>query len=296
MPRPKLVVLGNACRDVIYRLDRLPKPGETLIAREVVTDLGGKGLKQAVAARRAGADAHLIAALGDDATAERIRALLHAEGMDDRGLIGEDGSSDESLLLIDAEGENFIMSSTQKAQGLTPAHIEAALTGVLDGTDMLLLQGNLTRETTAHAMTLAHAAGVQIAVNPSPFQAWFTTTPRADLIIANQVEADALGALNADIAVVTLGRRGCRITSADRPAIDVPAPEVHAIATGGAGDVFAGTFIAEFLMSGDPRRAARLAVQAASDKATRPGTLSAFPGRSAIDGWRRDLLAHETSS
>ena len=296
MRRPKLVVLGNACRDVIYRLDRLPKPGETLVAREVVADLGGKGLNQAVAAQRAGADVNLIAALGDDATAGQIRTLLREEGMDGQGLIIRQGVSDESLLLIDSEGENFIMSNTRNAQSLTPAGVEAALESVLDGADLLLLQGNIAQDTTFHAMTLARATGTRIAINPSPFQAWFKTMARVDVIIANQGEADSLGEMPADIAVVTLGQKGCRLISDGQTALHVQAPNVRATSAAGAGDVFAGTFIAEFLSSGMPLRAARLAVAAASDKATRPGTLSAFPQRSSIDAWRRGLHAAQESS
>ncbi|WP_119273408.1 PfkB family carbohydrate kinase [Taklimakanibacter deserti] len=289
MSRPKLVVVGNACRDVTYHLDRLPEPGETLIAREVVIDLGGKGLNQAVAAARAGAGVHLIAALGDDATAARIRAALQEEGMDDRGLITQEGVSDESLLLLDPQGENLIVSNTQRAQSLTPSQVEAAVKAVLDGADLLLLQGNLAQETTFHAMKLARMAGVKVAVNPSPFQAWLGAMPQLDLIIANQGEANALGDIRADMAVVTLGARGCRLRFAGRD-IDIPAPKVQAIAAGGAGDVFAGTFIAEFLSSRDPERAGRLAVAAASDKATRHGSLSAFPRRAAINALRRFLV------
>jgi ribokinase len=289
MSRPRLVVVGNACRDITYHLDRLPKPGETLIAREVVTDLGGKGLNQAVAAKRAGADAHLIAALGDDATAESVRAILREEGMNDRGLIIGEGISDESLLLLDPQGENLIVSNTQRARSLTPAQVEAALGTMLDGAGLLLLQGNLSAETSFHAMKLAKAVRVKIAVNPSPFQGWFTTMPPVDLIIANQGEAEALGDIRADIAVITMGQKGCRLRS---PAgeFDIPAPKIDAIASAGAGDVFAGTFIAEFLSSGDPRRAARLAVAAASNKVTRHGILSAFPQASAIDTLRRGLM------
>ncbi|TMJ38916.1 MAG: ribokinase, partial [Alphaproteobacteria bacterium] len=102
--QPKLVVLGNACLDVTYHLDRLPKPGETLIATKVVTDLGGKGLNQAIAAERAGAGVHLIAAIGNDAAGEKIRAVLRAEGMEIHGLITHEGSSDDSLLLLDRKG------------------------------------------------------------------------------------------------------------------------------------------------------------------------------------------------
>lgn len=290
---PKLVVLGNACLDVTYHLDKLPKPGETLIAREVVTDLGGKGLNQAVAAQRAGADVLLIAALGDDATSRKIRDILREEGMNDRGLTTTAGPSDESLLLLDPDGENLIVSNTQRAQALTPSQTEPLLKDALSDAQLLLLQGNLSQRTTFHAMTLARAADVKIAVNPSPFQAWFKTMPQVDLIIANQGEADALGEVHADLTVVTLGQNGCRLHSASGE-IGIPAPKVRAIAAGGAGDVFAGTFIAEWLSTGNPRRAAHLAVAAASDKATRHGTLSAFPDRSAIETFRRNV--HETPS
>jgi len=287
--QPKLVVIGNACLDVIYDLDRLPKAGETLVARKVVSDLGGKGLNQAVAARRAGTSVKLIAAIGNDAAGEKIRAALQAEGMDIHGLITHDGASDDSLLLLDRKGENVIVSNTLQAQSLTPAEITKALRNDLAGADLLLLQGNLGEETTRHAITTARQAGVKIAVNPSPFQAWFKSPPDIDLIIANQVEADALKASGSILTVVTLGGKGCQLKSGSDPEIVIPAPKVHAIAASGAGDVFAGTFIAEWLTSGEAERAARLAVRAASDKATRHGTLSAFPDRPAIDAFRRGL-------
>jgi ribokinase len=287
--QPKLVVAGNACLDVTYHLDRLPKPGETLIAQKVVTDLGGKGLNQAIAAQRAEASVLLIAAIGNDAAGEKIRAALLAEGMETHGLITHDGASDDSLLLLDRKGENVIVSNTLQAQSLTPTKVTAALRYVLEGADLLLLQGNLSEKTTRHAISMAQQAGVRIAVNPSPFQAWFKNLPTVDLIIANQVEADALSVSGSILSVVTLGGKGCRLKSGSHPEILIPAPKVQAIAAGGAGDVFAGTFIAEWLASGEAEQAARLAVLAASDKATRHGTLSAFPDRSSIEAFRRGL-------
>jgi ribokinase len=285
----KLVVVGNACLDVTYHLDRLPKPGETLIAQKFVTDLGGKGLNQAIAAQRAGAGVQLIAAIGNDAAGEKIRTALQAEGMEAQGLITHDGASDDSLLLLDREGENIIVSNTLQARSLTPTKVTAALRDGLKGADLLLLQGNLSEETTRHAISIAQKARVRIAVNPSPFQAWFKNLPDVDLIIANEVEADALEVSGSILSVVTLGGKGCRLKSGSDPEILIPAPKVQAIAAGGAGDVFAGTFIAEWLASGKAERAARLAIVAASDKATRHGTLSAFPDRSAIEAFRRDL-------
>lgn len=290
--RPRLVVIGNACLDVTYHLDRLPKPGETINARKVVTDLGGKGLNQAIAAGRAGADVHLIAAIGNDFTAERIRAALRAEGMSEDGLVAHEGASDDSILLLDGQGENVIVSNTLQAESLTSAETEARLNLVLNGADLLLLQGNLRHETTRHAMKLARQAGIAIAFNPSPLQPWFNDLPEAEIVIANQVEAEALdGRTGTRLTVITLGAKGCRLERPGEADVTVAAPKVDAIASGGAGDVFAGSFIAEWLLSGDAERAARLGVAAASDKATRHGTLSAFPTPAALATIRRDLFS-----
>lgn len=51
-----LDVLGNACRDITFRVEILPRPGETLNARITHGGLGGKGLNQAIAAARAEMD------------------------------------------------------------------------------------------------------------------------------------------------------------------------------------------------------------------------------------------------
>ncbi|HTN96449.1 MAG TPA: PfkB family carbohydrate kinase [Nordella sp.] len=290
--RPLLVVLGNACLDVTYHLDRLPQPGETLNAQRVVTDLGGKGLNQAIAAERAGAKVHLIAAIGRDPTAEKIRAALRAEGMAETGLIAHEGASDDSILLLDAQGENVIVSNTLQAESLTHVEVEAGLKQILDAATLLLLQGNFRHDTTLQAMKLARQAGVAIGFNPSPLQSWFGDLPEADFVIANQVEAGALdGRAGRRLTVITLGAKGCRLERPGEADVTVPAPQVEAIAAGGTGDVFAGTFITEWLISGDAERAAQLSVKAASDKATRHGTLSAFPTQTALAGFRRELFS-----
>ena len=70
-----LNVLGNACWDMTFRVEILPRPGETLSARITYGGLGAKGLNQAIAAARAEMDVRLIAAVGlvrDTLRAERI--------------------------------------------------------------------------------------------------------------------------------------------------------------------------------------------------------------------------------
>ena len=73
--RVSILVVGNAVVDIAYRIRRLPRPGETLLASARTLDVGGKGLNQAVAARRAGAEVRLVAPVGRDEPARRIRDM-----------------------------------------------------------------------------------------------------------------------------------------------------------------------------------------------------------------------------
>jgi ribokinase len=43
-------VIGNAAVDSVIRVERLPRPGETVVALGASEDLGGKGANQAIVA------------------------------------------------------------------------------------------------------------------------------------------------------------------------------------------------------------------------------------------------------
>ena len=289
-----LVVLGNACRDITYRVKTLPKPGETVISSHVAFDLGGKGLNQAVSARRAGQPVRFVAAVGNDPVALEIRKSLALEGIDPADLIAHDGPSDSSVILVDAKGENVIVSDTSRAEALMPDDILPRLK--LKAQDTLLLQGNLSRETTEAAIAAARQAGTAIILNAAPFSHWLPAISAGiDVLVVNQLEAhlwagideshsleNVMDAIGGSMVIVTLGGKGCRLRDAKGSAVAIPAPSVNAIDTTGSGDVFTGTFAGEWIASRDNLQAATLAVYAASDKVTRQGSFSAFPTAGTI--------------
>ena len=49
-----IVVVGSSNTDMILKVPRIPKPGETILGGRFTTAAGGKGANQAVAAARAG--------------------------------------------------------------------------------------------------------------------------------------------------------------------------------------------------------------------------------------------------
>ena len=64
--KPVFCVLGSLNMDMVTRVERFPKPGETISGVSFRIFPGGKGANQAVALARLGADVEMIGAIGDD--------------------------------------------------------------------------------------------------------------------------------------------------------------------------------------------------------------------------------------
>ena len=293
-----LVVLGNACRDVTFRVAALPEPGETLSALETVSGLGGKGLNQAVAAARTGAAVRLVAAIGNDPAAGSIRAALRTENMTDQGLIEKPGDTDLSAIIVGSSGENVIVTNSTQAAGLSINDIAEHVR--LESDDVLLLQGNLSAETSSYAVRSAKASGARVVFNPAPFQAWCKSLAQdVDVLILNSVELERwfgaggqgmpVAELEMPLAIVTRGPRGCLMKCGRKPAELFAAPLVKTEDATGAGDVFAGVFAASWGKSGDAAAAVRLALAAASDSVTRLGAFASIPSREALARMQREL-------
>ncbi len=286
-------VVGNVCIDWRFALGRLPRPGETANADALSFDLGGKGALQAIAAARTGAAVHLWAAVGTDAEAGDIRRLLSAAGLSCDGLVSVAAPTDRSVILVEAGGENVIVSAVEAARAFRPdtaGWLEAAASG-----DTLLMQNNLSADATAAAMAAARERGLYTVWNPSPAPG-AAADLRVDLVVVNRGEGEALTgatepaailaglrALGAAAAIVTLGADGAAVLGPgdDAPAF-VPAAPVEGVDASGAGDVFCGVVVG-VLSAGRPlAEAVRIGAAAASLSVTRPGTAAAIPTAAEI--------------
>ena len=80
-PEVSLTVVGSANLDLVARVERLPRPGETVTDAEFFTAPGGKGANQAVAAARLGAQVRFVGAVGTDSFAEEALAGLRESAL-----------------------------------------------------------------------------------------------------------------------------------------------------------------------------------------------------------------------
>ncbi len=284
----RVLVLGNAGMDLSLPVARLPRPGETLVAGAPFRAPGGKGLNQAVVAARAGAAVRFLAPVGDDADGAEVRRRLAGEPFEHLELRIVPAATDLSVLIVDAAGENCIVSTGAAAAALT-ADDAAGFAGELCAGDVLLVQGNLSHEATRAALAEARRRGAETFLNPAPLL-WDARAllPLCTVVVANAGEAEAIAgcpageaaarlrALGAGVAVVTLGGDGCSVAAGDRSRHHPAVPAVP-LDTTGAGDAFCGAAAAMIAMGRGLPAALDAALRAGALTVARRGAFAALP-------------------
>lgn len=277
----RVCVVGSVNADLTFSVEALPRPGQTVLASALHSSPGGKGGNQAVAAARAGASVQLVAAVGDDAAADQLRAHLTANAVGLDGMTTVPGPSGTAALLVDAGAENCIVvapgANAQLSVDSDRAH------DVIAGSDVVLMQLEIPTATALTAARIARAAGAAVVLNASPSGTephdLLALSEWADVVVVNESEAREWH-WPVPHLVITRGSRGASYLGDDER-FDMPAPAVQAVDTTGAGDVFAGVLAAEW--TGGHENALRRACAAGALATLVAGAGDCAPYADAID-------------
>ena len=104
-----LIVPGSINADLLFKVEHLPRPGETVLCPGYVMAPGGKGANQAAAAAKAGAEVVFVGHVGDDAYGPVVRGLLEEAGVDCAQLRVSSRPTAIAVIGVDAAGENAII-------------------------------------------------------------------------------------------------------------------------------------------------------------------------------------------
>lgn len=288
-------VVGNIVIDETYAVDRIPGVGESVLGGKISGDLGGKATNQAIVLGRSGIQTTLIAGVGADAAASRIRTRIAAEPVTTQLIEIAGQASDTSIVLTDRQGGNAIVTTADCARSLPLERVKASMVQAV-ANDLVMLQGNLTLSDTAQIIDFARARGMIIALNPSPFEAGIERLmPGLDILFLNEHEARLITSTDGEAAVqalldlpvssvvLTLGDRGALLGN-QTGIVTVPAHACNVVDSTGAGDTLQSVAIASSLLRGVPldARALRIAAKAAALTISRPGTAAAFPSEAEL--------------
>ncbi|WP_339621775.1 ribokinase [uncultured Salinibacterium sp.] len=293
-----IVVVGSANIDQVFRVDRIPSPGETVLSRGLHTALGGKGQNQAVAAARAGVSTAFVGAVGDDSFGEMVRSGLATDSIDVSRLKTTDKPTGTALIAVDDTGENTII--VEAGANTDVANLTADDSAAISAASALVMQLEIPLGTVIEAARIARAVGTKVILNAAPIQ----TLPQElldnlDILIVNEHEAAELASDNqlspelegigerllalVSTVIVTLGSKGAALHRVGSEPVIVPAHHVTAVDATGAGDTFCGAFAAgvvEGMMLDD---ALRFAGAAASISVENHGAVPSIPHREAIE-------------
>jgi ribokinase len=288
---PRVCVVGSVNADLTFTVDALPRPGQTVLASSLASAPGGKGGNQAVAAARAGARVQLVAALGTDATAERLRVHLRDNEVGLDGVVTVSGPSGSAAIIVDAAAENTIVVAPGANAQL---RVESAgVHAVIADSDVVLMQLEIPIPTAVAAAQVARDAGAVVIVNASPAGAkphdLLALSELAEVVVVNEAEAREWHWPVPNL-VITRGRHGASYLGEDER-FDVRAPAVDAVDTTGAGDVFAGVLAACWLAGHE--NALRRACAAGALSTLVPGAGDCAPYAEAIDDAVTDRRAGE---
>ena len=286
----KIIVVGSLNMDMVIHAPYCPRGGETLAGSGFMTNCGGKGLNQAVAAAKLGGKVSMCGRLGKDSFGSTLLSNLDGYGVDTQFVFRAEGVSTGIAFIMITDGENRIILDAGANAVLTTKDIDMALASANEG-DIYLTQSENPSEVIGYGLRRAKEKGMYTIFNPAPAQFRSKEFFRfADLIVPNESEAEFLGGkeemfkAGARTVITTLGQEGYEIATPVY-AKRYSCIQVRAIDTTGAGDTLCGGLAAGLARGESLEQAISFASKAASLACTRQGAAQSIPSYEEVKGF-----------
>lgn len=295
MPQKRLIMVGHAALDRVYRIEAFPPEPTKVRAIEAIEVGGGMAANAAVAAARLGGRVELWSRVGDDNAALTIKAGLKAERVDIRYVESfEDARSSTSAIIVDDRGERLIVGMRDTAIPSSTSWLPLERISEADAVLADLRWLEATRVVLEHA----RKAGVVTVLDADlgAREALPEILELADYAIfsapalrefakdgCDDERLDQVLARGPRHAGVTLGRDGYRWREAKGGGGAVPGFAIDPVDTTGAGDAFHGAFTLMLAEGRAVADGARRAAAAAAMKCTRLGSRAGLPSRAELD-------------
>jgi ribokinase len=290
-----LCVVGDFAWDVLIRTNNeLLRGGDTF--GEVMLMPGGSAANVAAWAARCGLPTHFIGKIGRDRMGQLALEDLASENVVGHLVESDAHTTGSVAVFVDHTGERSMVTGVGADHLLLPEHLPLEMIGAARHLHLTgwSLFGDPPRAAALAGAEAARAAGATVSFDPSAHQLItvmgvdaFVATTRAlepAVVFPNRDEGAVLtgetrpaaiaGALarlyGGALVVLKLDAEGALVW---RDGVGALVPAIDAVATDttGAGDAFAGAFLARWLAGDDPAAAATFAVRVAAWVVARAG-------------------------
>ena len=287
----KILVYGSLNIDLLFSVDHIVSPGETISSAQFDKSAGGKGANQAAAFAKAGLPVYMAGKTGEDG--QFLLNLLKSYGVNTDAVVMYEGAAGQAVIQIDKNGQNSIVLYPGGNGEITTKEIDKTISAFSDG-DIIVLQNETSN--LKYQMERAKKQGMRICLNPSPFNEKLEDIPLhiANWLFVNEIEGAALAGTSPsqtnlrDIVdllvkkfpetkiILTAGKEGAFYgfgeTREKGEIIDV-----KAVDTTGAGDTFTGYFICALEKNMGIAQSLSIACKAAGIAVSRKGAFESIP-------------------
>ncbi|KGM94593.1 ribokinase [Clostridium novyi A str. 4552] len=255
-----ICVIGSINMDVVLKIDRMAKVGETIFAKDLKNISGGKGANQAIACSRMNSKVSMISKVGLDGNGQILVNKLKENNINTNYIFKDsEVSTGMALITVDDEGNNSIIVASGANMTITEEEINEA-SEVIRNSDIVISQFEVPVKTILEGFKLAKKYNKLTILNPAPAKEIDKELLKyTDIIIPNETEAFELtGVQVTDLnsakeasrvliedgikyVIITLGSKGAAVITKENSDL-VQAFKVDAVDTTAAGDSFIGGF------------------------------------------------------
>ncbi len=289
----KVLTIGSMNIDHVYSVDHIVQPGETLTTGGMNVFLGGKGINQSMAVAKAGAEVYHSGMIGEDGTMFLDACKEYGVNSDYIRTIPK--KTGHTIIQVDKNAQNCILLYGGANQCLTEEFVDEVISHFEAG-DILLLQNEVNL--LPYIIDKAYEKGMQIALNPSPFDDKLNACDmsKIGIFLLNEIEGGQItGETEPELIlnklqelypeariVLTLGKDGA-VYAHKSERYTQPIFPVKAVDTTAAGDTFTGYFLAGLLEGMAVPDILKMSAKASSIAVTRAGAVQSIPYRKEVD-------------
>lgn len=289
----KVLNFGSLNLDNVYQVDHMVTPGETLACTGMEIFLGGKGFNQSVALARAGVPVFHAGLIGEDGG--EFLTACQTNGVDARYIRTLPVRTGHTIIQVDKDGQNCILLHGGSNRLLDKDYVDEVLSGFSAG-DILILQNEINL--LDYIISQAWARGMQIVLNPSPFNQALDACDmgKVSWLLLNEVEGEQLchasepEQILSEILrqypemkiVLTLGSQGAVYGDKDRRCRQSARAMGPVVDTTAAGDTFTGYFVAGLLEELPIEENLARCALASGIAITRQGAVPSIPTREEV--------------
>jgi ribokinase len=280
---------GSTNIDIIFAVDHIVQPGETISSKALSRTTGGKGANQSVAVAKAGEhEVFHVGRIGPDGA--WIKDKLQQMGVRTDFLEEGETPTGQALIQVAEDGQNSIVLYAGSNKEFTQEGVDAVLDQFGAG-DWVMLQNEINL--LDYIIRRAHEKSMSICFNPAPFDESVLSLPLdfVNLLVLNEVESEGISG-HADPAqsmeeltrkfpdseiIITLGKDGVNYGSGQHIRYSFGTWDVPVVDTTAAGDTFIGCYVANIAKGVSVQEALRMASAASSITVMHPGAMDSIP-------------------